>query len=72
MPDMTELIAVQKLIQAAIRNSQAPPECELYHRESLVSFLCEHDVIKIGPEQKGNVLYTVQPTMNSMPGVYDI
>ena len=28
MPDMTELIAVQKLIQAAIRNSQAPPECE--------------------------------------------
>ena len=72
MPDMTELIAVQKLIRTAIQNSQAPPECEYVSRESLVSFLREHDPIKIGPEQKGNVLYTVQQTMHSMLGVYDI
>ena len=30
---------------------------------SLVSFLRKHDVIKIGPKQKGNVLRVVQPTM---------
>ena len=35
----------------------------MYRAESLVSFLRRHDVIKIGPEQKGNVLRNVQPTM---------
>ena len=35
----------------------------MYCTESLVSFLCKHDVIKIGPKQKGNVLRVVQPTM---------
>ena len=40
--------------------------------ESLVSFLCEHDVIKVGPEQKGNILRGVQPTMHSTLGVCDI
>ena len=35
----------------------------MYRGESLVSFLCKHDVIKIGPKQKGNVLRVVQPTM---------
>ena len=32
----------------------------MYHAESLVSFLRKHDVIKIGP---GNILRVVQPTM---------
>ena len=35
----------------------------IYRMESLVSFLRKHDVIKIGPKQKGNVLHVVQPTM---------
>ena len=35
----------------------------MYRGESLVSFLRKHDVIKIGPKQKGNVLHVVQPTM---------
>ena len=35
----------------------------MYHAESLVSFLHKHDVIKIGPKQKGNVLHVVQPTV---------
>ena len=35
----------------------------MYREESLVSFLCKHDVIKIGLKQKGNVLCVVQPTM---------
>ena len=34
----------------------------MYHRESLVSFLRKHDVIKIGLKQKGNILHVVQPT----------
>ena len=44
----------------------------MYRAESLVSFLRKHDVIKIGPKQKGNVLRVVQPTMSSTLGVYDI
>ena len=36
----------------------------MYRAESLVSFLRKHDVIKIGPEQKGNILPVVQPTMS--------
>ena len=44
----------------------------MYRAESLVSFLRKHDVIKIGPEQKGNILHVVQPTMSSTLGVYDI
>ena len=44
----------------------------MYRAESLVSFLRKHDVIKIGPEQKGNILRVVQPTMGSTLGVYDI
>ena len=39
----------------------------MYHRESLVSFLCKQDVIEIGPEQKGNILRVVQPTT---PGIW--
>ena len=35
----------------------------MYRGESLVSFLCKHDVIKIGLKQKGNVLRVIQPTM---------
>ena len=35
----------------------------MYCRESLVSFVRKHDVIKIGPIQKGNVLRVAQPTM---------
>ena len=35
----------------------------MHRAESLVSFLRKHDVIKIGPKQKGNVLRVVQPTM---------
>ena len=35
----------------------------MYRTESLVSFLRKHDVIKIGPKQKGNVLRVVQLTM---------
>ena len=34
----------------------------MHRAESLVSFLCKHDVIKIGQKQKGNVLHVVQPT----------
>ena len=44
----------------------------MYRGESLVSFLRKHDVMKIGPEQKGNVLCVVQATMCSTVGVYDI
>ena len=35
----------------------------MYRVESLVSLIRKHDVIKIGPKQKGNVLHVVQPTM---------
>ena len=42
----------------------------MYRVEGLVSFLRKHDVIKIGPEQKGNILRVVQPTMSSTLGVY--
>ena len=49
-----------------------PQNANMHHRESLVSFLCKHDISKIGPEQKGNVLYVVQPTMSSTLCVYDI
>jgi len=35
----------------------------MYRVESLVSFLHKHDIIKIGPKLKGNVLRVVQPTM---------
>ena len=49
-----------------------PQNTNVYHGESLVSFLRKHDVIKIGPEQKGNILYIVQPTMSSTLCVYDI
>ena len=44
----------------------------MYRAESLISFLRKHDVIKIRPEQKGNILRVVQPTMSSTLGVYDI
>ena len=44
----------------------------MYRAESLVSFLRKHDVIKIGPEQKGNILRVVQLTMSSTLSVYDI
>ena len=37
----------------------------MYRGESLVSFLRKHDVIKIGPKQKGNVLRVVQPCFNA-------
>jgi len=40
----------------------------MYRAESLVSFLRRHDIIKIGPEQKGNVLRNVQPTMLQRSG----
>ena len=42
-----------------------PRNANVYHRESLVSFLRKHDVIEIGLKQKGNVLCVVQPTMHS-------
>ena len=35
----------------------------MYCGESLVSSLRKHDVSKIGPKQKGNILRVVQPTM---------
>ena len=35
----------------------------IYRGKSLVSFIRKHDVIKIGPKWKGNVLHAVQPTM---------
>ena len=44
----------------------------MYRGESLVSFLRKHDVIKIRPKQKGNILRVVQLTMRSALGVYDI
>ena len=34
----------------------SPGNANMYHTESLVSFLRKHDVIKIGPKQKGNIL----------------
>ena len=49
-----------------------PRNANIYRGESLVSFLRKHDVIKIGPEQKGNILCIVQPIMGSTLGVYDI
>ena len=49
-----------------------PWNVNIHRAESLVSFQCKHDVIKIGPEQKGNILHVVQPTMSSTLGVYDI
>ena len=35
----------------------------MYRGESLVSFLRKHDIIKVGPKEKGNILLVVQPTM---------
>ena len=52
--------------------SQALWNAKCTHVESLVSFLCKHDVIKIELKQKGDVLRFVQPTMHSTLGVYDI
>ena len=40
--------------------------------ESLVSFLRKHDVIKIGPKQKGNVFVHCSTSYASTLGVYDI
>ena len=42
----------------------------MYRWKSLVSFLRKHDVIKIGLQQKGNVLRIVQSTMRSTLGVW--
>ena len=36
-----------------------PQNVNMYHRESLVSFLHKHDIIKIRLKQKGNVLRIV-------------
>ena len=46
----------------------------MYHVESLVSFLRKHDVIKIGQKQKGNILRVVQPTMlqHSVCMIFDV
>ena len=44
----------------------------MYRVESLVSFLHKHDVMKIGPGQKGNILRVIQSTMSLTLGVYDI
>ena len=44
----------------------------MYHRESLVSFLHKQDIIEIGLTQKGNVLRVVQPTMRLTLSMYDI
>ena len=43
----------------------------IYRAESLVSFLRKHDVIKIGPKQKGNILH-VSTNYASTLSVYDI
>ena len=52
---------------AAIVNGSLVPRlswsANIYRAESLVSFLRKHDVIKIGPKQKGNVLRVVQLIM---------
>ena len=40
----------------------------MYCGESLVSFLRKHDIIKIGPKQKGNAWHIVQSTMKKIPG----
>ena len=38
----------------------------MYRRESLVSFICKHDVIEMhGTKRKGNILVVFQPTMHS-------
>ena len=50
----------------------SPRMQNMYRRESLVSFLCKHDVIKIGLKQRVNILFVVQPTMCSTLSVYDI
>ena len=49
-----------------IKNSLVPRlsrNANMYRGEGLVFFLRKHDVIKIGPKQKGNVLRVSQPTM---------
>ena len=35
-------------------------------------FSCEHDVIGEEPEQKGNNLHIIQPTLHLTLGLYDI
>ena len=54
---MSCFIAEFSLVPRLSRNAN------MYRSESLVSFLHKHDVIKIGPKQKGNVLHVIQPTM---------
>ena len=54
---MSCFIAEFSLVPRLSRNAN------MYRTESLVSFLRKHDVIKIGPKQKGNVLHVIQPTM---------
>ena len=46
----------------AVASFPSSQNANMYRVESLVSFLRKHDVIKIGPKQKGNVLHVVQPT----------
>ena len=53
----THLPLLSSLIPRLSRN------VNMYRRQSLVSFLRKHDVIKIGLKQKGNILRVVQPTM---------
>jgi len=48
-----------------------PQNTNMYHGESLVSFLPKHDIMEIGLKHKGNIL-CVQPTMHSTLGVYGI
>ena len=46
----------------------------MYKRKEpdILIFLHKHDVIKIGPEQKGNVLRVAQPTMHLTHSVCNI
>lgn len=40
-------------------------KCEVFIHSHSYIFLCKHDIIEIGLEQKGNVLCVIQPTMHS-------
>ena len=58
-----EVLFTQKFPHSTSLVPRLSRNANMYRVESLVSFLCKHDVIKIRQKQKDNVYRVVQPTM---------
>ena len=58
-----QVLLTQKFPHSTSLVPRLSRNANMYRVESLVSFLCKHDVIKIRQKQKDNVYRVVQPTM---------